>query len=360
MQYSVIFQFLKYYSFIYSFIIILFNHLLPFSIYLLLNCLIGDVESIYIREPEPNDSDDDRSVLGKGVFGITHRMKSRHDGRVYAVKVVDLKHAKGINLKSLKDEASLLADLTHANIVRYFTSFSSKRERYFNLVMELVIGGTLEEVFLPPAPRASLAEWKKIASQLTAALVYMHSLRVLHRDLKPDNILLTPHPRRDVKIADLGNACVLRATGGRTARGGGAVVYSSYEKAHGIPIGGEDDMWAVGCILGELATHTKLDSPLYETTLSDVEARRRQLIASCSGWDGAVGRLVGVLLTPRGSSQPSSLTSQAFQAALTTSLSTVIKLLVCDVIRIINNRVLDCFRGHSSASSEGCCDSFCS
>jgi len=189
MQYSVIFQFLKYYSFIYSFIIILFNHLLPFSIYSLINCLIGDVESIYIREPEPDDSDDDRSVLGKGVFGITHRMKSRHDGRVYAVKVVDLKHAKGINLKSLKDEASLLADLTHANIVRYFTSFSSKRERYFNLVMELVIGGTLEEVFLPPAPRASLAEWKKIASQLTAALVYMHSLRVLHRDLKPDNIL---------------------------------------------------------------------------------------------------------------------------------------------------------------------------
>ena len=135
------------------------------------------------------------------------------------------------------------------------------------------------------------------------------------------------------RLPDLGNACVLRATGG------GAVVYSSYEKAHGIPIGGEDDMWAVGCILGELATHTKLDSPLYETTLSDVEARRRQLIAICSGWDGAVGRLVDVLLTPRGSSQPSSLTSQAFQAALTTSLSSVIRLLICDVIRIIYYRV---------------------
>jgi hypothetical protein len=216
----------------------------------------GDrVEERFHEDPPLDGHYDKRSVLGKGMFAITHRMINNKDGRKYAVKRVDVEDAtkNGVTRATLANECAILERLTHAHIARYFLSFNSHRNLHFNIVMELIEGGTLaEKVTCIPAPtELEIVEWTR---QMASALSYMHGEGVLHRDLKPHNVMLTLKSK--IKIIDLGLASVATSAAYMQTKVGTST-YSSFEKLTGLPYDGRDDVWAVGCILLELLTRAR-------------------------------------------------------------------------------------------------------
>jgi hypothetical protein len=226
------------------------------SLLLQMKAADGDlVEEGFCEDPPIESFHDDRSVLGKGMFAVTHRMINANDGRKYAVKRVDVVYAtkNGVTRATLAIECAILERLTHPYIARYFLNFHSHKDRYFNIVMELIEGGTLaEKVTCIPAPsEAEIVEWMR---QMASALRYMHGEGVLHRDLKPDNVMLTLTSK--IKIIDLGLASVATSAAYMQTKVG-TLTYSSFEKLTGLPYDGRDDVWAVGCILLEMLTRAR-------------------------------------------------------------------------------------------------------
>jgi serine/threonine protein kinase len=217
---------------------------------------LGDaVEHVYVEDPPLTDPHDDRSVLGRGTFGITYRMNNTHNNYKYAVKRVRFSHAleHAVSETELLNECNLLQKVAHPHIARYFVHFVSKERRFFNIVMELIEGGTIDKkVVCVPAPsQHEIFGW---ALQLAIALKYMHGKQVYHRDLKPQNVMLTASG--NIKIIDLGLACIVASAKYAESKVG-TQVYSSYEKREGIPYDGRDDVWATGCILLELTTRAR-------------------------------------------------------------------------------------------------------
>ena len=144
-----------------------------------------------------------RSQLGNGTSGTTHRMRSKLDGDLYAVKMMKVKQA-GVTLESLSDEAARLAMLHHAHIVRYYTACSFKQGKTFAIVTELLEGGSYAERVRAGAAAPEVSRW---VGEIASALTHMHGLRMQHRDVKPDNVLF--NSAGHAKLIDVGLACTL-------------------------------------------------------------------------------------------------------------------------------------------------------
>ena len=273
----------------------------------------GGMDAFYIEVPEIASPDDRRSHLGQGAFGITHRMRNIEDDGLYAVKRIDVALAEknGVEKAKLKNEAKVLQLLSHEHIVRYFVSFFSKQEKYFNIVMELVTGGSLaDQVTAVPVPSVEqIAQWML---QAASALKYMHSKDIWHRDITPENILLTD--RSLVKIADMGLASIVTTAAVKMTRVGTST-YSSYEKNQdGMSYDGRDDMWALGCVMAELLTRKRMTGPISAPTDAEAQRRRDKLIVEASAVSPVLGgQILSRLLVPLQS-------TRATAAQLTTAL----------------------------------------
>jgi tRNA A-37 threonylcarbamoyl transferase component Bud32 len=213
------------------------------------------VENLYSEEPPMSDALDARSVIGQGVLSIAHRMRNVNDGRIYAVKRVKLSAvaSRTVTKEMLLRECAILERLSHPHITRYFLNFDSKGGDFFNIVLELIDGVALaEKITCSAAPtEAQVVEWGR---QMALALSYMHGEGVLHRDLNPDNVMLTA--RSKVKIIGFGQACCVTEYAESTV---GARTHASFEKLTGLKYDGRDDVWALGCILLELLLRTRYD-----------------------------------------------------------------------------------------------------
>ena len=220
------------------------------------------IQDQYVYDPyDSDDSDQEASLLGEGSFGSTHTMKNLDDGRVYAVKLVKIKKT-GVGVEKLREECARLSMLNHPNIVRYFTAFRFKKNKFFAIAMELLKGGSLLERLqqvsgpLTSSQRQREAQTAQWARQVASALAYMHGLRMQHRDLKPDNVLFDEH--QNARVIDVGLAVVVVAKSKVSAAGGankvGALMYQSPEKAQGRAYDGKDDVWALGCMLAGAVT----------------------------------------------------------------------------------------------------------
>lgn len=196
-------------------------------------------------------------LLGRGGMGAVYRATQHGLGRQVAVKVVHPELlADGEVIKRFLREAKLCAELGHPNAVAVLDFGQTRSDRLFYLVMERLVGDTLEELLARegPLPAARIAH---IGMQICDLLEAAHDHRIVHRDLKPSNIMVLRGTRDTVKVLDFGLA--RRLDGGapdRTAPGAlfGTPAYLSPERALGETGDGRSDLYALGCILYELGT----------------------------------------------------------------------------------------------------------
>jgi serine/threonine protein kinase len=140
--------------------------------------------------------------LGRGAFGTVWLCNDQAGNKV-AVKFIPCDHLHKLNEAS--KEAALLHELDHPNIVRCFDHFIQSSK--FCLVLEYCGQGTLSSRLKKgPLPYDVVMKW---TLQLLSSLSYLHSMGVIHRDIKPDNILITDNG--DIKIADFGLSRLMEA-----------------------------------------------------------------------------------------------------------------------------------------------------
>ncbi len=194
--------------------------------------------------------------LGRGGMGVVYLAQDTNLGRPVAIKSLPPEIAGNTELLSrLKREAKILASLNHPNIATIYEEFQEERISY--LVLEYIAGDTLADR-LRRGPLA-LEEALSVGLQVAEALSAAHNQNVVHRDLKPGNIKITPEGK--VKVLDFGLA---KATGSQypalqstTTEPGkifGTPLYMSPEQTRGNPVDHRSDIWSFGCVLYEMLT----------------------------------------------------------------------------------------------------------
>jgi tRNA A-37 threonylcarbamoyl transferase component Bud32 len=198
------------------------------------------------------------SRLGAGAFGEVYRAHDGVLGRDVAVKRIRLEaFVEPSQLEEVKRrflrEAQVAARLRHPNIVTTHDIVATPVTSF--IVMELVLGETLQAL-LSARGRLGLDETVALLSQAAAALDHAHANQVVHRDVKPANIMIEPSGQ--VKVMDFGIAKV--ETGANLTSTGlimGTPNYMSPEQARGQKVDGRSDLFSLGCVLYECLTGVK-------------------------------------------------------------------------------------------------------
>ncbi len=189
-------------------------------------------------------------VLGAGGMGKVYKVRNVISDRVEAMKVLlaNLALQKELADRFLR-EIKLLASLDHPNIAALNTALTLDNQLV--MMMEFVDGVTLssrlQEGAIPPANAVNYSE------QLLSALAYAHKLNVIHRDVKPANMMLTP--KGVVKLMDFGiarpnNEAGMTVTGTTL----GSLNYMSPEQVRGEPVDQRSDLYSMGVSLYEMVT----------------------------------------------------------------------------------------------------------
>ncbi|XP_057667602.1 serine/threonine-protein kinase fused isoform X1 [Diorhabda carinulata] len=185
-------------------------------------------------------------TLGEGSFGRVYKAKQRSSGSFVALKVISKRGRSVKELKGFRRECEIQRDLHHPNIIQMLDSFETENE--IVVITEFAhkeLTGVLGKV-------GYLSEDKvqKIVWDLVSALYYLHSNRVLHRDLKPQNILLDIN--NAAKLCDFGFARNM-STGTHVLTSiKGTPLYMAPELIDEQPYDYTADLWSLGCIIYEL------------------------------------------------------------------------------------------------------------
>lgn len=187
-------------------------------------------------------------IVGEGAFGIVMKCRNKETGELVAIKKFKDSEDEIVQ-KSMLRELKVLKKLRHENIVQLKECFRRKGKLY--LVFEYVERNLLQVIEENPnGLEPSLL--KKLIYQLCKALNYIHANETLHRDIKPENILVTSD--NQVKVCDFGFARGVPQKGGILTDYVATRWYRAPELLLGCAnYGKEVDLWAVGCIMGELA-----------------------------------------------------------------------------------------------------------
>jgi eukaryotic-like serine/threonine-protein kinase len=192
-------------------------------------------------------------LLGAGGMAEVFEGRDRLLARRVAIKVLQAQFARDPSfLIRFKREAQAAASLSHPNIVGVYDTGSEDGTHF--IVMEYVDGRTLKDVIRAEGPlypeRAA-----EICADVCSALVAAHARGLIHRDIKPGNVMLTPDGK--VKVMDFG---IARATTSETITQTAAVVgtaqYISPEQAQGQAVDYRSDLYSLGCCLYEMLTGT--------------------------------------------------------------------------------------------------------
>ncbi|HSJ51184.1 MAG TPA: Stk1 family PASTA domain-containing Ser/Thr kinase, partial [Actinomycetota bacterium] len=188
--------------------------------------------------------------LGRGGMAKVYRGQDTVLGRTVAVKILAPQFADDPNFVTrFRREAQAAARISNQNLVSVFDTGSDDGVHY--IVMEFVEGKTLAE-FLAGGGRIMPERAIDIATDVCRALEAAHAQGVIHRDIKPGNIML--NSRGDVKVTDFGIArmSTTAETVAQTAAVLGTAAYLSPEQAQGQPVDGRTDIYSLGCVLYEM------------------------------------------------------------------------------------------------------------
>ena len=190
-------------------------------------------------------------VIGRGGMAVVYKAKCHRLNRFVAVKILKEELAQDEEFRQrFRDESQAVAMLSHPNIVSVYDVSRSGDVEY--IVMELIDGITLKDYL----ERQSPLGWKEttfFALQIAKALEHAHSRGIIHRDIKPQNIMVL----RDgtVKVADYGIARQAASTNTYNLREAiGSVHYVSPEQARGSHIDNRSDLYSLGVVMYEMLT----------------------------------------------------------------------------------------------------------
>ncbi|XP_041896544.1 serine/threonine-protein kinase 36 isoform X1 [Corvus kubaryi] len=197
-------------------------------------------------------------VVGEGSFGRVYKGRRKHSAQVVALKFIPKVGRSEKELKNLQREIEIVRDLHHPNIIQMLDSFETAKE------VVVVTDYAEGELFQILEDDGSFPEdqVQTIAAQLISALYYLHSHRILHRDIKPQNILLAKDGV--VKLCDFGFARTMSIHTMVLTSIKGTPLYMSPELVEERPYDHTADLWSVGCILYELFVGTP---PFYTNSI---------------------------------------------------------------------------------------------
>ncbi|HHV65247.1 MAG TPA: Stk1 family PASTA domain-containing Ser/Thr kinase [Peptococcaceae bacterium] len=189
--------------------------------------------------------------IGTGGMAIVYKAKDTLLNRTVAIKVLREQFASDEGfIRRFRREAQSAASLSHPNIVSIYDVGKDGQEDY--IVMEYVKGRTLKDIIRKQAPLPA-EQAILLVRQIGEALAHAHANHIIHRDIKPQNIIVTDDGR--VKVTDFGIArAVSAATLTHTGDIVGSVHYLSPEQAKGAQITEQSDLYSLGIILYELIT----------------------------------------------------------------------------------------------------------
>jgi len=197
--------------------------------------------------------------IGRGSMGTVHRARDEFLGRDVAVKLISTPVRNTDDLRRQEDEVKVLARLNHHSLVTLFDAGSdllaSPGPRIF-LVMELIQGPNLRDR-ISQGPLTAL-DVGQIGQDMARALDYVHDNGVLHRDVKPANILMFDYrndgARVRAKLTDFGIAVMTKAPSASDGSFIGTAAYMSPEQAKGESLGPPSDIYSLGLVLLECLT----------------------------------------------------------------------------------------------------------
>lgn len=196
--------------------------------------------------------------LGSGAMGVVYRATDPMIGRTIALKTIraELVGQSAVSLEQLaqrfRNEARAAGSMNHRNIVTIYDA--GEDQGTFFIAMEYLEGTTLQQLI---AQRRSLRsdEVVGIGTQICAGLDYAHARGIVHRDVKPANIIITGDGT--VKITDFGIAKAEEALAAQMTLTGqilGTPDYMSPEQVKGLPLDGRSDLFSLGVVLYQMAT----------------------------------------------------------------------------------------------------------
>jgi len=192
-------------------------------------------------------------IAGKGSFGYALLVQSTVDRKLYIMKIIDVSRMDRKQKEEALNEVHVLKAMRHPYIVTYRESFMDKR--CLCIVMDYADGGDMYSKIAKQKqlgkgfPENQILDW---FVQICLAIKHIHDRKILHRDLKTQNVFLTS--KGEVKIGDFGIARVLQHTYDCAQTAIGTPYYLSPEICQEKPYNQKSDIWSLGCILYEMVT----------------------------------------------------------------------------------------------------------
>jgi len=188
-------------------------------------------------------------TIGEGCFGKVREAVDSKNGRRCAIKILKKRNLRKVpdGEESVKRETEILKKIHHPNCISLVESFTDEDRDKIFIVCEYVSGGSLQSLLeKAPSKRIPLTQARSIFKQLIHALEYLHSIGIVHSDIKPDNILLTVDGV--LKLSDFGVA-QCECNEAKAQLRNGAPAFQAPEMASDKCCAPNNDIWAAGITL---------------------------------------------------------------------------------------------------------------